>query len=116
MGKYIVKRLLHGLVSVICVVLIVMVMIYSLLDRGKIFSGDPNFNHTASNNRITYQQSRWEDFGYLDYVPYADYINELALKGEIDEETRAAAVQIGRTADKDSEVTAEYVAKFTEYY
>ncbi len=116
MGKYIIKRLLHGLISIICVVLIVMLLIYSLLDRGKVFSGDPNFNHTASNNRITYQQSRWEDFGYLDYVPYADYINELALKGEIDEETRAAAVQIGRTADADSEITAEYVDKFTEYY
>ncbi len=116
MGKYIIKRLLHGLVSIICMVLIVMVLVYSLLDRGKIFSGDPNFNHTASNNRIIYQQARWEDFGYLDYVPYADYVNEMALRGEIDEETRAAAVQIGRTADKDSEITAEYVAQFTDYY
>ena len=116
MGKYIIKRLLHGMVSIICVVLIVMVLIYTLLDRGKIFSGDPNFNHTASNNRIIYQQSRWEDFGYLDYVPYADYINELALKGEIDEDTRAAAVLIGHTPEKDSETAAKYVAEFTEYY
>ena len=116
MGKYLIKRLLHGLVSVICVVLIVMIMIYSLLDRNKIFSGDPNYNHTASNARITYEQSRWEAFGYLDYVPYADYVNELALNGEIEEETRAAAVMLGRTAEKDSEITAQYVAQFTQYY
>ena len=69
MARYIVKRLLHGLFSVICVVVIVMILIYSLLDRNKIFSGDPNFNHTASNNRVIYQQTRWEAFGYLDYVP-----------------------------------------------
>lgn len=116
MGKYLVKRLLHGLVSIVCVVLIVMLLIYSMLDRDKIFSGDPNFNHTASNARITYQQSRWEDFGYLDYVPYADYVNELALKGEMDEETRAQAVMLGRTAEKDSEITAQYAAEFTRCY
>ena len=116
MGKYLLKRLLHGLFSVICVVLIVMVLIYSLLDRGKIFSGDPNFNHTASNNRITYQQSRWEAFGYLDYVPYVDYVNKLAADGQIDEATRAEAVKIAKTADKDSEITAQYVAQFTQEY
>ena len=91
MGKYLIKRLLHGLVSIICVVLIVMVLIYSLLDRSKIFAGDPNFNHTASNNRITYQQTRWEAFGYLDFVPYADYVNKLASDGQIDEATASCA-------------------------
>ncbi len=116
MGKYILKRLLHGLFSIICVVLIVMVLIYSLLDRSKIFSGDPNYNHTASNNRVIYEQTRYEDFGYLDYVPYADYINEMALEGEIDEETRADAVVIGNTPEKDTEITAQYVAEFTDYY
>lgn len=116
MVKYLLKRLLHGLFSIICVVVIVMILIYSMLDRNKIFSGDPNFNHTASNNRIVYQQSRWEAFGYLDYVPYADYVNDLARSGEIDEETRTAALQLGKTADKDSEQTAAYVQKFTEDY
>ena len=116
MGNYIVKRLLHGLFSVICVVLIVMVLVYSLLDRRTIFAGDPNYNHTASNNRVTYEQSRWEAFGYLDYVPYADYVNGLARRGEIDEETRADAVSLGRTADKDTELTAKYVAEFTDHY
>lgn len=116
MGKYLIKRLLHGLISVICVVLIVMILIYSLLDRNKIFSGDPNYNHTASNARVVYEQSRWEAFGYLDYVPYADYVNELAQQGEIDEETRAAAVMLGRNAEKDSDITSQYVAQFTQYY
>ena len=116
MGKYIVKRLLHGLFSVVCVVLLVMILVYSLMNRDKIFASDGNYNKVQSNNKITYQQSRWQAYGYLDYVPYADYINQLARSGEIDEETRAAAVAIGRTPDKDSDITAEYVAKFTAYY
>ena len=116
MGKYILKRLLHGLFSAVVVVIIVMVLVYSLLDRSTIFGADPNYSHMQSNARTTYEQSRYKAFGYVDYVPYADYVNALARSGEIDEETRAAAVGIGRTADKDSDVAAEYVQKFTEAY
>ena len=116
MGKYVIKRLLHGLFSVICVVLLVMLLVYSLMDRTKIFASDGNYTKLMSNAKTVYAQSRWEAYGYLDYVPYGDYINELARNGEIDEETRAEAVAFGRTPDKDSAVTAEYVAKFTEYY
>ena len=116
MGKYILKRLLRGAVSVIIVVVIVMVLIYSLLDRGTIFAGDPNFSKMQSNSRTTYEQSRYQTFGYVDYMPYADYINALARSGEIDEETRSGAIKIGRTADKDSEIAAEYIQKFTETY
>ena len=116
MGKYILKRLLHGVFSAVCVVIIVMVLVYSLLDRSVIFGADPNYSKMQSNARTTYEQSRYEVFGYVDYVPYADYINQLAREGQIDEETRSKAVTIGRTAEKDSEITAEYVRKFTEEY
>ena len=116
MGKYVLKRLVHGLISAICVVLIVMVLIYSLLERSKIFAGDATYSHTSSNNRITYEQSRYEAFGYVDYVPYADYLRDLVRAGEIDAETQTAAAPLGRTADRDSEITAEYVEKFTQYY
>ena len=116
MGKYILKRLLHGAVSVICVVIIVMVLIYSLLDRATIFAGDPNYSKIQSNSRETYMQSRYQAFGYVDYTLYADYINTLARNGEIDDDTRSNAIRIGRTEDKDSEIAAEYIRKFTETY
>ena len=116
MGKYIIKRLLHGAFSVVCVVIIVMVLVYSLLNRTIIFAGDSNYSRMMNNNRITYEQQKYESYGYVDYVPYADYINELAGRGEIDEDTRKAAVTLGRTADKDSEITSEYVQKFTQVY
>ena len=117
MGKYILKRLLRGAFSVVCVVMIIMVMIYSMLDRENIFGGDGNYSKMMENTRETYKQTRWETYGYLDYVPYSDYINELARNGEFpDDDARAAAATIGRTAEKDSETAAEYVKKFTEYY
>ena len=116
MGKYVLKRLLHGAVSAIIVVLVVMVLIYSMLDRNKIFSGDPAYNHTASNTRTTYEYARWEAYGYVDYIPYADYLRDLVKAGELDAETQKTAASLGRTPDKDSELTAEYTAKFREYY
>ncbi|MCH5353096.1 MAG: ABC transporter permease [Acutalibacter sp.] len=116
MGKYIVKRLLHGAISAIIVVLIVMVLIYSLLDRSTILAGDPNYSKMQSNARISYEMSRYEAFGYVDYIPYADYINELARNGELSDEDRSSVALLGRTAEKDSEEAAAYVKKFTEKY
>lgn len=116
MGKYITKRLLHGLFSAICVVLLVMILVYSLLDRTKIFAGDSGYSHTASNARIVYEQSRYDAFGYVDYVAYADWLKDLTKAGEIDLETQSGAAKLGRTPEKDSELTAEYTEKFREYY
>ena len=118
MTKYVLKRLLHGAVSIILVVTTVMLLVYGLMDRTKIFVADGNYNKQANNNRVTYRYRRWEDFGYLDYVPYADYINELARSGELDEETRTEAVTLGRADDgsQDSETAARYIKEFTDTY
>lgn len=116
MAKYLLKRLLHGLLSVIVVVMLIMIMIYSLLDRNLVFAQDPTYTKQQNNQKTAYKYQKWEEYGYLDYVPYADYMNALAASGEIDEETRSSAVSIGRTSDKDSDLTKEYVKKFTDYY
>lgn len=63
-----------------------------------------------------YKYQKWETYGYLDYVTYADYLNALKAKGEIDEDTRSKAVAFGRTKDQDSELVSEYVKEFTAYY
>ena len=93
-----------------------MILIYSVMDRNLIFAKDPTYTHQSNNTKITYKYSKWEEYGYLDYVPYADYLQGLCDKGEIDEETRSKAVSIGRTADKDSEVVKPYVEQYTNYY
>ena len=108
MVKYLFKRLLQGLVSVVIVVACVMVMIYSLMDRTLIFAKDTNYSHQSNNQKVAYRYEKWETYGYLDYVTYADYLNDLATKGEIDEETRSSAVSIGRKAKKDSDLVKEY--------
>ena len=116
MTKYVVNRLLRGFLSVAIMVVIVMVMIFTLMDRQLIFASDAMFSKKTFNAKETYMYSKWEEYGYLDYVTYADYLLQLTKNGTITEETRADAVKLGRTAEKDSELTAQYVKEFEEYY
>ncbi len=116
MGKYLVKRILRGLLSVIAVVIIVMVLIYTLMGRDRVFAGDAAYIKLGSNEKEAYRYSKWEEYGYLDYVTYAEYLLDLVADNELDEDTRAKAVGIARTAEKDSEITQEYVEKFTQFY
>ena len=117
MGKYVVKRLLHGLFSIVMVILIVMILVYGLMDRMKIFKTDGQYTKQANNQRTTYMYQKWEEYGYLDYLPYNDYLTMLQESGEIDEATHSAVASIGRSDDgsDDSEEIAKYVAKFYDY-
>ena len=118
MTKYLIGRILRGILSIIIVVIIVMLMVYSFMDRELIFKNDAAFSHKKSNGKTVYMMQRWEDYGYLDYIPYEDFINELSQKGEITEEERVDAIVIGSssTGANDSALTKEYVKKFKEKY
>lgn len=122
MTKYLLKRLLHGIVSIIAVVAIVMILIYALSDRMLLFSADPQYSRFKNNEKIKYTYQQWEKFGYLDYVPYADFVDELYQKGEMTQEERNEAILIARKdfdADgksNDSEIAQVYIRRFTEYY
>lgn len=113
MTKYLIRRLLHGVVSVIVVVAIVMLMIYSMLDRQMVFAADSTYNQLGNNQKTVYQYRRWGEFGYIDYVTYADWLKDKVRQGEMDAATRDAVVAFGRKPENDSEQVAEYVARFT---
>lgn len=116
MTKYLIKRVLHGLLSVVAVVAIVMIIIYSMMDRNLIFKNDNTYSHLKNNSKEVYKYTKWEEYGYIDFVTYADYLLMLTNNGEIDEATRSSVVGIGRTADKDSENVKKYIEKFKDYY
>ncbi len=116
MTKYLIKRILRGLLSVVVVVTLVMMLIYTFTDRERIFQGDSVYSKKSSNEKEVYRYAQWEEYGYLDYVPYSDYLISLTRSEEIDEATRAAAVKIARKAADDDAIVGKYVAQFTEYY
>lgn len=121
MGKYLFKRLLHGLVSVIAVVAIVMILIYSLMDRIQIFNNDTLYSKQSHNAKEVYTYRKWEEYGYLDYVPYADYLTERVNlpdgdPNKITEEIRAEAVVLPKKMSAANDTVKKYVAEFTAYY
>ena len=116
MTKYLINRILRSLCSVVIVTGVIMVMIYSFLDKQSIFATDPVFTKQKSNAKQVYMMQQWEQFGYLDYVPYSDYLLDEKKAGNIDEETFATAAKLGKDAGADSDVTAQYAAKFEEEY
>lgn len=115
MKKYLFSRIVRGIISIIVIVFIIMLLVYSLSDRDLIFFGDPVYNKALNNKKTVYKYEQWEKYGYLEYMTYADYLNDLRDSGQLDKATFDAAVSIGATADKDSDTTKVYVKKFEDY-
>ncbi len=116
MTKYLLSRLARGIISIVLVVLIVMLLIYSLMNKESIFATDPVFSKQKMNNKVVYQYQQWEKYGYLDYVSYADWLKEELGNGNVSEADYKLIATIGKNASADSDKTAESVKKFTEYY
>ena len=116
MTKYLINRVLRSVISIVIVVGVVMVLIYSCLDKTMIFQGDPVFSKMKSNGKEVYMMQQWERYGYVDYIPYTDWLKELLMSGEIDQETYDSVAKFGNKEENDSEAVAEYIQKFQEAY
>ena len=116
MTRYLINRILRGIFSMVIVVGIVMVMVYSALDRNLIFAADSMYTRVKSNAKETYMMQQWERYGYVDYVPYSDYMRQLVRDDEITQEQYSAAITFGNKASQDSDEAAEFIRRFTEEY
>lgn len=114
MTKYLINRILRSLCSVVIVVGIVMVMIYSALDRNLIFATDGQYTKVKSNAKQAYMMQQWERYGYLDYIPYSDWLKSMLLDDEITQETYNEAVQLGKKCTGANATAEEYIQKFME--
>lgn len=106
MDRYLIGRIVRGVISVIIVAGIVMALTYACLDRNLIFAQDSVYSRQRGNARQVYMMQQWENYGYVDYVTFGEYLTEKGLE----------TVPLGDTAAEDSPLTAQYVAEFTAYY
>ena len=116
MIKYLLNRILRSVVSIVIVVMVVMVLIYSCLDKTLIFQSDPNYTKMNNNNKTAYELQSWERYGYINYVPYTEWLQEELKAGNIDQATFDAVCKFADKEGQDSPEVAEYIAKFTEEY
>ena len=116
MTRYLLGRAFRGLLSVMIVAGVVMVLIYACLDRNLIFANDPVFAKHKSNAQEVYKMQQWANYGYVEYVPYADFLRQLVSDGEITPQIYDTAVKFGNKAQQDSPTAAQYVRRFTQQY
>ena len=43
----------------------------------EIFASDPTYTNLGNNAKVAYQYRRWEELGYIDYVPYTEWLQDL---------------------------------------
>ena len=67
MKKYIFGRVIRSIISILAVVSLAIVLVYSLMPRKKVFENDPTFSKVKGDEKTTYMYQKWEDLGYLDY-------------------------------------------------
>ena len=93
-----------------------MILIYSCLDRNLIFAKDASFSKMIGNNRETYKMQKWEEYGYVEYISYTDYVEALYKNGDIDKDTYNDARRLNVQAGGYTPVAEEYVQKFINEY
>lgn len=116
MFKYLIKRLLHAAISVILVVGIVMILIYSLMDRRTIFQNDTKWQKVANNGKEVYQYQLWERYGYIDYIPYSEFVDAEIKNGNVSSESREIVAKVGDYPENDTVEASALIKKFTKTY
>ena len=90
MAKYLLKRILYSILSIVAVMFIIMILIFSLKSRDSIFTSDNNITHLSNNQKEIYKARKLQDFGYLQFVAYSTYTDEqLDKDGVTDESLRS---------------------------
>lgn len=84
MSKYLLKRILFSIFSLVVVIAVVMLLVYTCINRNVIFQTDDMWNKKNLNDRTMYEYQMYQKYGYLSYVDYGSFLKEkyTALYGE----------------------------------
>ena len=74
MKKYMLKRILFSIFSLLVVVMTVMLLVYSLINRNVIFQTDDTWNKRNLNDRTIYEYTQYQKYGYLNFTDYASFL------------------------------------------
>ena len=74
MKKYMLNRILFSIFSLLVVIVVVMLLVYSLIDRSVVFQTDDTWNKKSNNDRSIYEYIQYEKYGYLEYEDYTTFV------------------------------------------
>lgn len=105
MGKYILTRLLKSIVSIFAVMSIVIVMIFQLIPRNKLFENDTSYKKLKGESKIVYTMSKYDELGYMDFKRKAEFCSSYYEDGKAVE-----ACQVNGSKEQ-KEALAHYESK-----
>ena len=84
MKRYMLKRILFSIFSLVVVVMLVMLLVYTAIERSVIFQTDDVWNKKSNNDRTIYEYTMYRKYGYLDYVDYTGFLRTkyMAIYGD----------------------------------
>ena len=102
---YVLKRLLRSIVSILLIMFVVFILVFTLVPRENIFFEDGTYKKLSGkpDEKTNYVYNTWMKLGYLDYVKINDYCLELYEAGSPEMQT---------ALDPDSKETADFVALY----
>ena len=74
MKKYMLKRILFSIFSLLVVIMVVMFLVYTAINRNVIFQSDDVWNKRTGNERTMYEYSQFQKYGYLDFANYTSFL------------------------------------------
>ena len=76
MRKYLLKRILFSIFSLIVVVAIVMLLVFTAIKREVIFQTDDMWQKKSANDQKMYEYQMYQKYGYLTYVDYGSFLRD----------------------------------------
>ena len=104
---YILKRLIRSILSILIIMVVVFIMVYTMVPRENIFFEDSTYRKLGGkpDEKTEYVYNTWEKLGYLDFVKLNDYCLELY---------EAGSEQIIAALKPDSPEAQAFIAKYSK--
>ncbi len=113
MKKYMFKRILFSVFSLLVVIIVSMLLVYTLTPRNAIFQMDDVWNKKSNNDRTMYEYVQYQKYGYLEYVDFTSFLKK-KYDGDVEcDEFKADKKAISKTKQFE---TNESVKEFAEEY
>ena len=102
---YVLTRLLRSVISILLIMFVVFVLVFTMVPRENIFFEDGTYTKLSGkpDEKTDYVYNTWKKLGYLDYVKINDYCLELYEAGSPEMQT---------ALNPDSQETADFVALY----
>ena len=118
MKKYMLKRILFSIFSLLVVVMVVMFLVYTCIHRDVIFQTDDMWNKKSNNERVIYEYNQYQKYGYCTYVDYAMFVKNKYVEkvGEGYDKDDGYKADIQAIQDPETYMENETVKEFYEKY